>query len=288
MSSLRIAHRGWHRDHIENTLAAFEAAYSLGCDMVEFDVQLSKDGIPFIFHDDDGKRLADFDTQLCAMTWMEITALQNWIPSLEQFLSQFGHRDFYLEIKIPESKKNVTEYYQTLAEKCADMVLRSKSLKQLSQVPTSTQLSPLMPLKQLPQVPQVPQVPSSAPTYSSGKSQTFLASFHWETLQFLSERNLFPNLAGIFEDYDNFLQAMKQKAISLKYFSVSWEILNRYLTNEAELKNRVGSLNEEEKFFSKILVWNIVGQENFKKAQALNIAGIVTDDVEALLKQTKK
>ena len=46
----KVAHRGWHKVHVENTLEAFRAAYDAGCDMVEFDVQLSRDGVPVVFH----------------------------------------------------------------------------------------------------------------------------------------------------------------------------------------------------------------------------------------------
>ncbi|AWB91068.1 glycerophosphodiester phosphodiesterase [Aeromicrobium chenweiae] len=37
----------------QNTLAAFESAIALGCDYVEFDVRLTADGTPVIFHDDE-------------------------------------------------------------------------------------------------------------------------------------------------------------------------------------------------------------------------------------------
>jgi glycerophosphoryl diester phosphodiesterase len=54
-----IAHRGLH-DHaagiIENSHSAFEAAIAHGYD-IECDVQLSSDGEPFIFHDDEFDRL---------------------------------------------------------------------------------------------------------------------------------------------------------------------------------------------------------------------------------------
>ncbi|MET0928186.1 MAG: glycerophosphodiester phosphodiesterase [Aeromicrobium sp.] len=55
------AHRGGAGDDrsSQNTLAAFEAAIALGCDYVEFDVRLTADGTPVIFHDDE---LADDDT----------------------------------------------------------------------------------------------------------------------------------------------------------------------------------------------------------------------------------
>ncbi|MHB8585579.1 MAG: glycerophosphodiester phosphodiesterase [Thermoplasmatota archaeon] len=46
-----LAHRGASRSHPENTLEAFRAAAALGCRAVEFDVQLSKDGVPVVIHD---------------------------------------------------------------------------------------------------------------------------------------------------------------------------------------------------------------------------------------------
>ncbi|MCW2839103.1 MAG: hypothetical protein JWR55_586 [Aeromicrobium sp.] len=55
------AHRGGAGDDrsSENTLAAFETAIALGCDYVEFDVRLTADGTPVIFHND---ALWDVDT----------------------------------------------------------------------------------------------------------------------------------------------------------------------------------------------------------------------------------
>lgn len=46
-----IAHRGAAGDAPENTLEAFELAWQEGADGVEFDVQLSSDGVPVIIHD---------------------------------------------------------------------------------------------------------------------------------------------------------------------------------------------------------------------------------------------
>jgi glycerophosphoryl diester phosphodiesterase len=54
-----IAHRGLHdrsKGVIENTPSAFAAAIEHGY-AIECDVQLSSDGVPFIFHDDEFGRL---------------------------------------------------------------------------------------------------------------------------------------------------------------------------------------------------------------------------------------
>jgi glycerophosphoryl diester phosphodiesterase len=52
-----IAHRGWARQYPENTLAAVRGALRAGAGWVEVDVQLSSDGVPFLFHDRDLARL---------------------------------------------------------------------------------------------------------------------------------------------------------------------------------------------------------------------------------------
>jgi glycerophosphoryl diester phosphodiesterase len=50
--ALVIAHRGWSGRYPENTLPAIRAALRLGVDMVEIDVQETRDGKLVVFHDD--------------------------------------------------------------------------------------------------------------------------------------------------------------------------------------------------------------------------------------------
>ncbi|HET8598001.1 MAG TPA: glycerophosphodiester phosphodiesterase [Castellaniella sp.] len=54
-----IAHRGGGRFAPENTLAAMRAGAAHGFRMVEFDVKLSRDGVPFLLHDDRINRTSD-------------------------------------------------------------------------------------------------------------------------------------------------------------------------------------------------------------------------------------
>jgi glycerophosphoryl diester phosphodiesterase len=62
---LRLAHRGDFRAAPENTIAAFMAAMRIpGCDGVELDVRLARDGTPVILHDDTLRRVQHRDVHL--------------------------------------------------------------------------------------------------------------------------------------------------------------------------------------------------------------------------------
>lgn len=54
-----IAHRGFSGQYPENTLLAFRKALEAGADGNEFDVHLSRDGVPVIHHDEKLNRTTD-------------------------------------------------------------------------------------------------------------------------------------------------------------------------------------------------------------------------------------
>ncbi|MEK6747782.1 MAG: glycerophosphodiester phosphodiesterase family protein [Pseudomonadota bacterium] len=56
-----VAHRGYAARFPENTLPAVEAAIAAGARHVEIDVQLSRDGVPMVFHDADLLRMLGRD-----------------------------------------------------------------------------------------------------------------------------------------------------------------------------------------------------------------------------------
>jgi len=56
---LVFAHRGLHNRHVsENTLAAFGRAVAAGVDGIEFDLRVSRDGVPVAIHDESLHRIA--------------------------------------------------------------------------------------------------------------------------------------------------------------------------------------------------------------------------------------
>ena len=74
--SLFIAHRGLTSAHLENTLEAFMAAFDHGVDGVEFDVQLSRDLVPMVFHDRSLERLTGKDLFIEQMDHHELSELR--------------------------------------------------------------------------------------------------------------------------------------------------------------------------------------------------------------------
>jgi len=70
-----IAHRGGGRLAPENTLAAMRVGAAMGYGMVEFDVKLSRDGVPFLLHDDTVDRTTDGRGAAAGMTFGELAQL---------------------------------------------------------------------------------------------------------------------------------------------------------------------------------------------------------------------
>lgn len=78
-----IAHRGAGRLAPENTLAAFRLGASHGYRMLECDVRLSADGIPFLLHDDTLDRTTSGRGPAGERVWAELSGLDAgaWHPS---------------------------------------------------------------------------------------------------------------------------------------------------------------------------------------------------------------
>src|SRR5690606_36120856 len=70
-----IAHRGAGRLAPENTLAAFRVGASQGFRMMEYDVKLSKDGVPILVHDDTVDRCSSGRGEAASMTLAELSML---------------------------------------------------------------------------------------------------------------------------------------------------------------------------------------------------------------------
>lgn len=70
-----IAHRGASGDAPENTLAAINLAFEHGAQCVEIDVSISKDGVPYVHHDDQLQRCTNGSGLLCEHTAEQLDQL---------------------------------------------------------------------------------------------------------------------------------------------------------------------------------------------------------------------
>lgn len=95
---LRLAHRGDWRVAPENTLAALAAALRVpACDGVEFDVQLSRDGVPVILHDETLARVQGRPERVDALDPAELAS--HGIPTLAETLAMLGP-DPFLDVEL--------------------------------------------------------------------------------------------------------------------------------------------------------------------------------------------
>ncbi|MCH7780363.1 MAG: hypothetical protein IH848_05900 [Acidobacteria bacterium] len=128
-----IAHRGAPRRYPENTLAGFDQALRFGCDGIEFDVQLSRDGIPVVYHDrtlaragGGLRRVHQLDLaelrRLDAGTRFPAARRRHRIPTLDEVLDRLnGRTRLLVEIKTREGADAV-ERHRELATKVAQTV----------------------------------------------------------------------------------------------------------------------------------------------------------------------
>ena len=71
-----MGHRGAAGRAPENTLAGLRAAADMGATWVEFDVMLSGDGVPVLFHDDNLKRTTGRNAHMAETPFADLAALE--------------------------------------------------------------------------------------------------------------------------------------------------------------------------------------------------------------------
>ncbi|TFB24095.1 glycerophosphodiester phosphodiesterase [Filobacillus milosensis] len=135
MTTKIFAHRGASKYAPENTLPAFEIAHEIGVDGIELDVQLTKDMIPVIIHDENIRRttngtgfvqnytleeLQEYD----AGYWFSKRYIHTPIMSLKEFFQWVDDKNLLVNIEL---KTNVIEY-PSIEKRVMDLIYEHNML----------------------------------------------------------------------------------------------------------------------------------------------------------------
>jgi len=131
-----ISHRGGAGENLENTMTAFRHAIAQGTDMLEIDVQLTKDGQVVVSHDDSLTRTSSVDSSISQTDYNDLpdinstldvtfsygrqcesTSSDKRIPLLKDLLDEFPTMPLNIDVK-----KNNDE----LIEKTVDLLHQYK------------------------------------------------------------------------------------------------------------------------------------------------------------------
>ena len=117
MKLLEIAHRGYSEFYNDNTIESFQKAIIHKFDMIELDIQLTKDQKIIIYHDT-YIRNTNNSYFIIDLTFEEIKSIDNKIPLLSDFFeflikNSYNNFPLYLDIK---GTKRIVPYLITLID----------------------------------------------------------------------------------------------------------------------------------------------------------------------------
>lgn len=208
-----IAHRGASADRPENTFAAFDEALRQGADGIEIDVQLSRDGVPVVYHDRTLARAGGGRRRVASLDAAELRALDAGhrsggrfrgepVPTLQEVLRRYGRRTRLLvEIKTREGRR-AAERHQALARAVAQLIARARLQKRAMLLSFDVEV-----LRAAAAVaPDVPRALNLAPPARPGAAL----------------RKLFPSLRAISADVRTLTPAFAEAARAARCMVFAW------------------------------------------------------------------
>lgn len=127
--SLNISHRGFSGYYPENTMVAFRKAIEAGCDGIETDLHMTKDGVIVICHDETIDRTTNGTGFICDYTYNELCEFDagikfsrefegEKIPNIDEFLDYVMDKNLLINLEL----KNDMIPYSELEKKVIDKV----------------------------------------------------------------------------------------------------------------------------------------------------------------------
>jgi glycerophosphoryl diester phosphodiesterase len=125
---LVIAHRGNAAHAPENTIEAFDQAVALGVDVIEFDVHVTRDGVPVVIHDPTLQRTTDRTEAVASLTLPQLRGANAGmffskddgvsfpyrerhltIPTVEEVVTRFADIPLLIEVKVSSAAEPLAE-----------------------------------------------------------------------------------------------------------------------------------------------------------------------------------
>ncbi|CAH0180337.1 Glycerophosphodiester phosphodiesterase [Arthrobacter sp. Bi83] len=98
-----MAHRGFSREGLENSMAAFRAAVGIGYRYLETDVHTTSDGVLLLFHDAALDRITDGAGRIAELTAAEVARARigglEPVPTFDELVAAFPDARFNLDVK---------------------------------------------------------------------------------------------------------------------------------------------------------------------------------------------
>lgn len=123
------AHRGYSGRYPENTMLSFQKAAETGCDGIELDVQLTRDGTVVVIHDEAVDRTTDGTGLVKDYTFEELRKLDAGtikggrygfcpVPSFEEYCEWASQYGVVTNVEI----KTGVYYYEDIEEKTLEII----------------------------------------------------------------------------------------------------------------------------------------------------------------------
>lgn len=127
--TINYAHRGASGYYPENTMLSFEKAIELGCSGIETDVQMTKDGVLVLIHDEMVNRTTDGAGFVKDYTYSDLSKLDagSWyskdfkglkIPTIDELIYLVKDSDIIIDFEL----KNGIIQYKDIEEKLIDVI----------------------------------------------------------------------------------------------------------------------------------------------------------------------
>ena len=131
--TINYAHRGASAYFPENTMLSFGKALEMGCTGIETDVQLTKDGVLVLIHDEMVNRTTNGQGFVKDYSYIELSRLDagSWmgeefaginIPTVEELIYLTSDKDIILNFEI----KSGIVIYEDIEQKLIDLIYKHK------------------------------------------------------------------------------------------------------------------------------------------------------------------